>query len=276
MSAEVPERVAALWGAGTDAVLGSGSPLEVVAWPTWSRRRDRAPFDRDLVAEVLGGVPRLVDVDPRHLVATQPYVTWDGLAHYATPTYWRTGRTHADHASLANRFPLVYRRHGVPLILGGHHRATIALVTGRPLRSLVIDGPWGPVRDGHGESPPSGSSGDGHHVGIAPESGTGAAGAVTPSLLLGSWSPLPHVTVDDADRAASEVEAGGTALTDDTDVARSALAALGVDDGEAAARIQRARSGLTRAGLAGPSDPTGARPPNAGGPTGTEVDRPPA
>ena len=79
----------------------------------------------------------LVDVDPRQLWASQPWVVRHHAAYYRTGEWERTGRTSADHWVELNQFPVVVERRGRSIIVAGHHRATAALIDGRPLRVRV-------------------------------------------------------------------------------------------------------------------------------------------
>lgn len=167
-------------------------------------------------------MPRLTDLDPRHLMASQPNVIRDGVAYYLGPSYPRTGRTWAERHQLANQFPLIYRRtDGRQIILGGHHRSAAAVLSAQPVRALVVDE----------ASTPADSSG---------------AGAVTPRLLLGDRTDMAAVRAASSEVAVAAIEAGDTVLVDDDDLALSALARLGVDDHEAGWRVERARTGVSR------------------------------
>lgn len=215
-----------LWGRGLDALFPVGAegptPLALAPWPPRSHRRGRPPVDRDLVVAALGAVPRLFDLDPRRLMASQPHVTWEGVAYYLEVTYHCTGRTWADRERLDNQLPLVHRRSdGRQVILGGHHRSAAALVSGRPVRALVVD---------ETEADPDPT----------------AAGAVTPGLLLGDASPLAAMAVASVRAGVSVVVAGGTARTDDPTLARRVLEALGADPADARWRTDRARRGMVR------------------------------
>lgn len=139
-----------IWGQGMDAVFPEGgSEVRPAPWKSAGRRKDRLEYDPDIVRSALAGQPELTDIDPRVLRATQPGVTRGGVDFYVnSPTYQETGQTYADHGTVSNKFPLVYRREdGQNLLLGGHHRGTAALVTGKSLQAIVVRGPWGPTRE---------------------------------------------------------------------------------------------------------------------------------
>jgi len=221
-----------LWGAGIDGLFrrsdGDVRPKVVVPWPTWTRQRGRAPYDLDVVRTALRGVPRLADIDPRSLTATQTWVRWDGVDHYLRPTYRETGRTFADRHSVINRFPFVYRRpDGTHLVLAGHHRSAAALVRAEPVRAIVVDEPGG---DGPSLRPDTDRSGTGE-------------GAITPSLLLAAPGS-PGRTGMLVAEARATIGSGGVAVVDDALVAAAVLGPLGVDPEEAAWMIGRALRGL--------------------------------
>lgn len=134
-----------------EAMFPEGRPISAVPWERNSRRKDRQDYDKGLVhAELsrpVGGASGLVDIDPRTLRATQPSVTRAGVEHYLGGQWEKTGETFADHSNVGNRYPFVYAREdGQNLLLSGHHRASAALLQGRPLRARRIEGPWGPGR----------------------------------------------------------------------------------------------------------------------------------
>ncbi len=213
-----------LWGGGLDGLFSVGAngptPLAVAPWPPRSHRKGQSAFDRDRVVTVLGAIPRLTDLDPRALFASQPHVTWEGVAYYLGDTYHRTGGTWADRDRIDNHFPLVYRRaDGREVILGGHHRSAAALVSGRPVRALVVD------ERGPGAEP-------------------SGAGAVTPSLLLGRGSPLPNTRIISCRQGVALIGAGTTVVTHDDQLALEVLVTLGAPTVDARPRIDRAHRGL--------------------------------
>lgn len=98
------------------------------------RRRDAA------IAAVLARRPVLHEVDPRTLLATQGGLDRAGVLHYLGSAFADIGLTYADHDSVGNADPVVYlrARDGARLILAGHHRASAALLRGRPLLARLV------------------------------------------------------------------------------------------------------------------------------------------
>lgn len=78
------------------------------------------------------------DVDPRGLVATQPFVTSAGLDHYLSDDYARTGRLHDNSRGPSNDHPIVVHWNDRRYLLSGHHRATAALLRGMPFPARVV------------------------------------------------------------------------------------------------------------------------------------------
>lgn len=124
----------------------SGSAPSPTPWPRAARRKSQRDYDPDVVRQALEGPQELSDVDPRHLHSTQPTITREGVDYYMGDEYERTGTTFADQGNAGNRFPVVYEREGVNMLLSGHHRASAALLQGRPLSARKVVGPWGPAR----------------------------------------------------------------------------------------------------------------------------------
>ena len=138
-----------LFGKGIDAAFHSESGMTTTPWPSMTKRRDLQDYDTSLVQEALAAPHRLQDFDPRDLWATQPNVTQPGVEYYMGNTYLERGLTYEVGNNPGNRYPVVYRRSdGQNLILSGHHRAMAALLSGQPLRAIMIDGPFGPPRQG--------------------------------------------------------------------------------------------------------------------------------
>lgn len=75
----------------------------------------------------------LVPIDPRMLLASQPFVVRHHAAYYLEGEWERTGLTSADRRSLANRWPIVAFAGERGVILSGHHRSLRALLSGVPL-----------------------------------------------------------------------------------------------------------------------------------------------
>jgi hypothetical protein len=133
-------RTAELYGTGDIDEVFNGAATTVPPFRPASRRKDEQLFDRDVVAEALSGRTRLREIDPRVLHSTQRGITRDGVDYYLGDEFSKTGATYADQNNPGNRHPVLYRheRSGQWLILGGHHRATAALIKGEPLLGIVI------------------------------------------------------------------------------------------------------------------------------------------
>lgn len=135
------------YGTGDVSRLGlQGVAPAPAPWPRAGRRKHQRDYDQDLVRQALEGPQELTDVDPRHLHSTQPSITKGGVEYYMGDEYEQTGATFADQGNAGNRFPVVYEREGVNMLLSGHHRASAALLKGRPLAARKVVGPWGPER----------------------------------------------------------------------------------------------------------------------------------
>lgn len=146
-------RAEQFFGEGIDRLFPAGaSSKQRTPWETAGHLKDRRQFKQELVNEALRRPPQLQDIDPVDLLATQPSVLRHHVEHYMTGDYERTGETSSKEATIGNRFPMVYRREPNPLnpdtgvqnlILSGHHRAAAALVQGKPLRAIIVEGPYG-------------------------------------------------------------------------------------------------------------------------------------
>lgn len=144
MSSHHQQKLERLYGNVSVDQFFSGD-RHVVPFPQAGRNKVGMPYDPNVVhAAVHESPPQLVDVDPRTLSATQSMVTRGGVEHYASGEYDRTGETFADKEKAGNRYPVVYSRDdGTNLLLSGHHRATAALLQGRPLRAINPSGGYG-------------------------------------------------------------------------------------------------------------------------------------
>jgi hypothetical protein len=144
MSSHHQERLERLYGKVSFDQFFSGD-RHVVPFPQAGRNKVGLPYDPNVVqAAVHRTPPELVDIDPRTLSASQPMVTRSGVEYYSGQEYDRTGETFADNEKAGNRFPVVYSRNdGTNIILSGHHRATAALLQGRPLRAINPSGGYG-------------------------------------------------------------------------------------------------------------------------------------
>jgi len=188
-----------LYGCGSiDAVFPEGRGRRLVPWPaagsTKAERRRRPQACTALVT----GPPRLADLDPRTLFASQPYVLRHHVEHYLTGLWERNGTTSANQAEAANRYPLVHVDDaGHHIIFGGHHRATAALLEGRALRARIVR-----VDDTE-------------------------AFAVLPLLFVGTTCELDHATTADPVDAVLHIASGTTVVVPDLDVARRTLETAG-------------------------------------------------
>lgn len=189
--------VECLYGCGELDRWFGGAPKTTVPWPRAARRKDQPLVDHRVQA-LLAGPPVLVEVDPRHLRASQSWVVRHHAAYYLSGRWERTGITSADRDQPANRYPLITTDHrGRKVILQGHHRCAAALIEGRPVRARL--------------------------VGTHP---AGVALAVTPLLFAGHHLHLVHERAEDAEQAVRAVLAGRTVLVADLDTATRALVAL--------------------------------------------------
>jgi hypothetical protein len=122
------------------ALFGDHDRVEA-PWPRAPRSKKGPAFDQSKVDAALSAPPKLSDVDPRHLHATQPWVLRQHADYYMTPQYERTGKTSADGNAASNAYPTVYRTPaGHNMLLSGPHRATAALLQGRSLRARIVEG----------------------------------------------------------------------------------------------------------------------------------------
>jgi hypothetical protein len=131
----------AIHGAGDAGAYFKGAPKAPTPWPSAGRTKsDPRGYKPDLVQKALSNPgPHMREMDPRHLHATQPSVTSEGVNHYMGDDYRKTGRTFADQHVESNRFPVVYTDpQGRNKLLSGHHRATAALLQGRQLRAIHV------------------------------------------------------------------------------------------------------------------------------------------
>jgi hypothetical protein len=136
-----------------EGLFPEGVPTAGVPFPPAGRSKSHDDYDRDLVHKTLSNPPEISQVDPRGLRSTQPKVTRSGVDYYMSGNYERTGETYADRGNLGNQWPVVYRRPKAAdadtsedVLLSGHHRATSALLQGKPLEARLVEGPWGKER----------------------------------------------------------------------------------------------------------------------------------
>lgn len=74
-------------------------------------------------------------LDPRELVATQDSVRSDGLSHYLSDAYAKTGELFDKTRDATNDIPTVVGLMRRKFLLSGHHRAVAALLRGEPLEA---------------------------------------------------------------------------------------------------------------------------------------------
>ena len=139
------QRVHEVYGTGDISAIAKG-PIAPAPWPRASRRKDVQDYDPQVVQSALRDTSPLSEVDPRFLHSTQPSITRGGVEYYMGDEYKQTGTTYAEQHNPGNRFPVVYEREGVNMLLSGHHRASAALLRGEPLRARKVAGGWGPAR----------------------------------------------------------------------------------------------------------------------------------
>jgi hypothetical protein len=135
------EQVHRLHGSGDPNLLFKGAPKTLTPWPSAGKTKAQPRgYDQNLVNVALKAPEQhMTEMDPRHLHATQPWVTKEGVDYYMTDEYKKTGRTFADQGNAGNRFPVVYRdTQGRNKLLSGHHRATAALHMGGQFHALLV------------------------------------------------------------------------------------------------------------------------------------------
>ena len=153
-------------------------------------RGERGRLRHAAVMAVVSRAPVLHHVDPRELRATQGGFDRLGVMYYLGPAFAQLGLTYADHGDPGNAHPGVYVRapDGSDLILAGHHRATVALLRGRPLLTrLVVEG--GDAADRAGVHP--------------------GARVVTSTFVIGSSTQPPCVVVSTGDAAVQTLTCRG-------------------------------------------------------------------
>lgn len=183
----VTERLDRLYGCGELNVVFGHADSVLCPWARAGRLKAGDQTLESNTSEVLASPIWLSLVDPRRLWASQPRVLRTHAAYYRTGEWERTGVTSADRHVAANRFPVVAPdRLGRLVIRTGHHRALVALVEGRPLLCRLAT------------APPDGAI------------------AITPTLLVGTRSRLPHVKVLNAAAGVGCIKSGSAVLCDET------------------------------------------------------------
>ena len=194
-----------LWGCGGIDVVFHRADRVLLPWARASHRRsptgiEQATQLRTTVSDILARPPRLMEVDPRHLRATQPWALRHHVSYYLTGAWERTGITSADRDSEPNRYPTITL--GTEQVIHtGHHRALAALIQGRALlaRTTTCDPSW--------------------------------AVAVTPSLHVGTVTPLPAISASTPKEAADVIDNGGIALVATQAIANATLDLLAPSPG---------------------------------------------
>lgn len=123
--------------------LFNGAPKVPAPWPLHGRLRHRPRVLPSDIDAVLATPATLVEVDPRTLAASQPWILAEHVGYYLGDEWQVTGRTSADQWAPMNRFPLVLPDHqGRLTIVAGHHRAAAAMLRNQPLLARVAPGSW--------------------------------------------------------------------------------------------------------------------------------------
>ena len=185
------------WAAHDPDRLFAGAAKVVCPFPRAVGRKHRTS---DEVRPALDGPVHLSLVDPRDLWSSQGWVLRQHVDYYTTGEWERSGRTSADQGKASNLYPVVVIDHlGRQVIKAGHHRATAALLEGRPLLARVFP------------SKPD------------------AAVAVLPHLLLGRSSRIPHVRCRYVNDVVDVIRGGQVALISEPGLATVAVLSLAPD-----------------------------------------------
>lgn len=106
-----------------------------IPWSQSSRNKAGFRYDPSAVNRTIqiADSSSIREFDPRYLHGTQPSVTSPGVLHYLQ--MGQSGPLYADKDQIGNQFPFVYIHSGTGehRLIGGHHRATAALLKGEPL-----------------------------------------------------------------------------------------------------------------------------------------------
>lgn len=144
-SEQIHSKLGSHFGKGIDSVFPGGSLVTTNPFPRARRSKSDPKFyDADHVSrELAKPTSKMVSIDTRTLVSTQNGITRPGVNYYLGTKYARTGTTYADQGHRGNQFPVVYHKKstGEMIILSGNHRATAALVSGKPLKARLIESP---------------------------------------------------------------------------------------------------------------------------------------
>lgn len=142
-------RTNGLWGRGQEGMehLFQSAPTAGPPFPHSARSSNRRAYFNHGAIEHAMQERELTEVDPRTLMKSQSHILHAGVQHYMGDQYEKTGETYASPEG-GNRFPVVYEAHHPQFgniqrtILGGHHRATSALLRGVPLRAVLVRSPY--------------------------------------------------------------------------------------------------------------------------------------
>ncbi len=117
----------------------NGAPKTVTPWTRAGKRKGERYLTEAAALRLLSSSPRLREIDPTTLYATQPWVLAAHVRYYMTGEWELTGRTSADMDQQLNRYPLILDRKGQLIILTGHHRSLAALIEGRAVLARMVD-----------------------------------------------------------------------------------------------------------------------------------------
>lgn len=111
------------------------TPKASIPWGQGTRNTAGQQYDHSLVGRTveIASPEDIAEFDPRYLHGTQPSITAPGVLHYLEGG--QNSPLYADQHNIGNQYPFVYihRPTGEMRLLGGHHRATSALLKGEPL-----------------------------------------------------------------------------------------------------------------------------------------------
>ena len=111
------------------------TPTAPPPWNEATRNASGNRYDASLVNRTIqiADMKDIAEFDPRYLHASQPKITSAGVRHYLQ--HGQSGPLYADQQQIGNQFPFVYIHQGTGehRLIGGHHRATAALLKGEPL-----------------------------------------------------------------------------------------------------------------------------------------------
>jgi hypothetical protein len=196
----------ARWGTGELDAFFNGASKALLPWPSAGRLKGEPRTPVASVEHLLSTPPRLHEVDPCALYASQPWVLRTHVGYYLTGEWELTGRTSADMHSTANRYPTFAERRGQLVIVTGHHRCLAALIQGRPVLARVVTDDRHPV-------------------------------AITPHLAIADTS---GITDDDTDQHVHRMLAGKRTTVANALTAAAVLNRLGLNADEIDERLRHA------------------------------------